>query len=372
MKNIVEAAGYSSIEPVGKKFWSRKSTRKTGDCSKGILLSFFILLFMFGGITADPVHAAGRTVRVGVYQNEPKIYMDAGGHASGIYIDLLEKISAEAGWSLVYVPCEWAECLASLENGQIDLMPDVAYSTARAQIYDFNVTPVLESWSQVYAAPNVKVDGFNDLTGKRVAVLNGSIQQSEFEKYMRGFGFEVTIVPTVSLEEAFRLAGNGSADAAIANHFFGDYFYQQDGLVKTPIVFNPATLFYATAKGRNADLLETIDAHLNAWLQKPNSPYYTTLNRWTVKVPAPVYRVPQYIIWMVGSIAGLFILAAGMVLLLRRQVAGKDEASRRSQPGAARERKALPVDIDGGIRLHVFDPAGCGRRINPQLGSGCL
>jgi ABC-type amino acid transport substrate-binding protein len=217
-------------------------------------------------IAAGRVDGAGRTVRVGVYQNKPKIFMDENGHASGFLIDLLEEIAAREGGTLVYVPCEWAECLAAVEEGRIDLMPDVAYSPERNQKYDFHRIPVAESWSQVYANPRVQVNGINDLEHQRLAVLKGSIQQTVFEQYMRGFGFEVTIVPTGSLEEAFNLAANGSADAAIANNFFGNYFYQSYGLVKTPIVFNVVTLHYATAQGRNPDLLEAIDRHLGAWL----------------------------------------------------------------------------------------------------------
>jgi PAS domain S-box-containing protein len=151
-----------------------------------------------------------------------------------------------------------------------------------------------------------------------VAVLKGSIQQTVFEQYMRGFGFEVTIVPTGSLEEAFNLTANGSADAAIANNFFGNFFYQSYGLVKTPIVFNVVTLHYATAQGRNPDLLEAIDRHLGVWIQEPNSIYYTTLSRWTEK--PPVYRVPQSVYWVIGITGGLLVVAAGMILLLRSQV----------------------------------------------------
>ena len=77
--------------------------------------------------------------------------MTEDGHASGFFIELLEKISAQEGWTLVYVPCEWAACLQSLEDGQIDLMPDVAYSSERDEKFDFHKTPVIESWSRIYA-----------------------------------------------------------------------------------------------------------------------------------------------------------------------------------------------------------------------------
>ena len=273
----------------------------------------FVVAFSAGGVDSE-----ARTVRVGVYQNKPKIFMDENGHASGFFIELLEEIAAREGWTLVYVPCEWADCLVALEEGRIDLMPDVAYSPERDQKYDFHRTPVAESWSQVYANPRAQVNGFNDLERRRVAVLKGSIQQTVFEQTMHGFGFEVTMVPTGSLEEAFKLAADGSADAAIANHFFGDYYYQSYGLVKTPIVFNAASLYYATAQGRNPDLLEAIDRHLGAWLEEPNSIYYTTLSRWIEK--APVYRVPQSLYWVIGVTGGLLVVTIGMILLLRGQV----------------------------------------------------
>ncbi len=182
---------------------------------------------------------------------------------------------------------------------------------------------------------------------------------------MRGFGFEVTIVPTESLEEAFKLAGNGSVDAAIANHFFGDYFYQQYGLVKTPIVFNPATLFFATAKGRNADLLEAIDRHLNAWLQVPNSPYYTILSRWTVKVPAPVYRVPQYII-LGGRYHRRTLRPCGRndpasARQVRARTRHLEEANQALRESERRYQLISTVASD-----YMFSiPAGCGRPANP-------
>ena len=72
---------------------------------------------------------------------------------------------------MVYVPCEWAACLQALEDGQIDLMPDVAYSTERDAMYDFHKIPVIESWSRVYASPDTPINKLSDLDGKRIAVL---------------------------------------------------------------------------------------------------------------------------------------------------------------------------------------------------------
>ena len=280
----------------------------------------------------------GRTVRVGVYQNEPKIFMDENGQASGIFIELLDEIAAQEGWTLVYVPCEWAACLQALEDGQIDLMPDVAYSPERDAIYDFHKTPVLESWSRVYASPGTPINKISDLDGKRIAVLSGSIQQTVFQQLMDGFGYKVTLVPADSFEQAFNLAANGSADAAIANHLFGDYFYQKYGLLKTTIDFDPVELYYATAEGRNPDLLEAIDRDLGKWIPEPNSPYYTTLGRLDRKEAA--YRVPQYVFWVIGGIMGLLVVAAGMIFCFASR-SRSDQESGAGQCRTARERTTL-------------------------------
>ena len=74
------------------------------------------------------------------------------------------------------VSCQWSECLASLKTGQLDLMPDVAFTPERSALFGFHRTPVVESRSQVYARSDVENIGFSDLAGKRVAVLSGSVQ----------------------------------------------------------------------------------------------------------------------------------------------------------------------------------------------------
>jgi PAS domain S-box-containing protein len=329
------------------------------------------------------VYSQSRTVHVGVYQNKPKVYTDENGEAAGIFIELLDEVAAQEGWTLVYVPCEWADCLRALEDGKIDLMPDVAYSPERDANYDFHKIPVLESWSRVYASSGAPINKFSELDGKRVALLKDSIQQTTFEQMMSGFGYDMTVVPADSLEQAFALVSDGSADAAIANHHFGDYFYQEYGLVKATIVFNPVTLYYATAEGRNHDLLEAIDGHLGRWLQEPNSPYYTTLGRWTEKEPAG--HVPAFILWIIGGITGLLVAAAGMILLLRQQVKVRtrhleqaSEELRESEERYQTLARISPVGIfqtDSNGATTYINPKWCeisGLTFNQALGDGWL
>jgi ABC-type amino acid transport substrate-binding protein len=110
-------------------------------------------------------------INVGLYENAPKIYTGLDGRPAGLFIELLDAMAKIEGWQLRYVPCQWAECLRSLEAGELDLMPDVAFSAERALRYDFHSVSVANSWSQVYSHPARKVMTLADLDGKRVAIL---------------------------------------------------------------------------------------------------------------------------------------------------------------------------------------------------------
>ena len=321
-------------------------------------------MFLMVAFSSAALNPEARTVRVGVYQNEPKIFMDQSGQASGFFIELIQKIAAQENWTLVYVQCEWTACLQALQDGQIDLMPDVAYSPERGLLYDFHKIPVIESWSRVYAAPGTPINKISDLDGKRVAVLNGSIQQTVFQQLMDGFGYKVTLVPVDTYDQAFTLAGNRSVDAAISNQLFGNYFYQKYGLGMTTIDFDPVELFYATAKGQNSDLLEAIDRDLGKWIPEANSPYYTTLGDWTPKEP---YRVPEYVFWVLGSIAGLLLAAAGIIYLLRKQVKTRtrnlEQTNIRLQESEEHYQNLALISPVGIFRT---DPEGATTYVNPK------
>jgi diguanylate cyclase (GGDEF)-like protein/PAS domain S-box-containing protein len=270
---------------------------------------------------ALPTHA--KEVRVGIYSNEPKVFLDPAGQPAGIFVDLLQGMAQIEGWTLAFVPCTWQDCLKALEADQIDLMPDVAYTADRDRIFDFHQVPALLSWSQIYRSPDAQITTLFDLSGKRVAVLEGSIQSGIFTEMMTSFGVKPELVPVATLDEAFKLVAEGRADAAIANYFYGNAHAARYQLVETAIVFQPSRLFYATALGRNQDLLRAIDRHLESWQGDPKSLYFTAMKRWVGAVPQQV--VPDVFWWSLMTVGGLLSLSMLAALLLRRQVSARTQ-----------------------------------------------
>ena len=237
------------------------------------LLRHLAALLLTGLLASSMVEAQPRQVSVGVYANEPKILLGQDGKLSGIFGELLNEIARQEDWQLLPQPCEWQQCLERVQRGEIDLLPDVAYNESRAQVLDFHKQPALFSWSQLYSSENLHLKSILDLQGMRIAVLQGSVQEQYLQSLLDSFGLKAELLGVQSLPQGFELVASGQADAAVANQRFGDFHAPHYQLQSSSIMFQPAQLFFATRKGQNADLLASIDKHLQSW-QNSEMQYY--------------------------------------------------------------------------------------------------
>jgi hypothetical protein len=241
-------------------------------------MTLFGLLLMFLFARAG---WADRIVRIGIYENSPKVGLSASGQPEGIFVDLIEAIAEREGWSLKYVFGTWPEGLDRLAAGEIDLMPDVAYTTQREDIFAFHKEPVLSDWFQIYARRGDNIRSLLDLNGKRVAVLERSVQQAAFEQLLTGFDLHVKVVSFPDYADTFRAVRQKRADAVISNRFYGSRHAREYGIADTAIIFNPARLFFAAPKTGNPALLDAVDRNLVQFKKDPDSIYYRSLRHWT-------------------------------------------------------------------------------------------
>ncbi|MDX9896503.1 MAG: transporter substrate-binding domain-containing protein, partial [Desulfofustis sp.] len=269
-------------------------------------------------ITTGSGRTAEQAVRVGIYDNPPKVFTDESGRPAGIFVDILSEVARRERWSLSFVNGTWGEGLDRLAAGQIDLMPDVALTAERDLRFDFHRIPVLSSWFQVYSRQGSGITSLVDLDGKTVVVLEQSVQQQAFETLVDGFGLQVTIVPLPDYRASFAMVADGRADAAITNRFFGVMHAAEFGLQDTAVVFNPSHLFFAAPNGSNGDLLAAIDRHLGDLKGDPQSVYYRSLKRWTMEEVR--LSVPSWLKNSLIGAGGILVLALFGSAALRRQV----------------------------------------------------
>lgn len=277
------------------------------------VLAFLVLVGNSAVLAADK-----RDLKVGLYQNPPKIFTSRNGEPTGILVDVLDRIALDEGWNIQYVPCQWEDCLSSLRAGRIDLLPDLAYTNERAQQYAFHQVAALHSWSEVYGRQGLVVTSVQDLAGKRIAILRGSSQIEVLKDLLSSHGVRATLVFLDSIEGEFQQVVNGNADVAISNNYFGDLKAPQYGLVPTPIVFQPARLFYAAPKGRHSEVLAAIDRHLATWQSDPDSVYYEILRKW--RPETGLAQVPRAVWLCLAAVVGLLLSSLATAVVLRRKV----------------------------------------------------
>ncbi|MDN5842080.1 MAG: EAL domain-containing protein [Alcaligenaceae bacterium] len=261
-------------------------------------------------VLATPPSACALTLRVGVPDFQPDIYLQSDGRPGGVLGDLLNEIAAHEGWTLDARACHWTDCLAQLRSGSIDLLPDIQRTPQRAQSLDFHQIPVLSRSSQIYAHEGVDLDTWKKLDGKRIAVLAGSIQHDMLQSKLLRMQINATLVTVENLENGFNLVNHNAADATVADHVFGALAAPRYHLSATPIKFETSEIFYAARAGLQPVVLTTIDRYLEAWKADSNSVYYRILHRWGQA--AQEFQTPWYSHWSIlAALFMLFLAAAG-------------------------------------------------------------
>ena len=240
-------------------------------------LTAFIACCLITGTTLS-----AETVRVGAYENPPKVFTTQSGQTAGFFPAILQAVAEEQGWDIVYVHGAWEECLERLESGEIDLMCDVAVSKDRKNRFSFSKEPVLTNWGAVYVRKGMPIRSVLDLDGKAVAVMAGSIHTDGIrgiKALLENFNVSCRFVEVSSYREVLMLLDSGQADAGVVNRLFGMLHADNHEASATPIVFNPCDLQFAVKKGveKGLRLIEQIDSSLRRLKQNPDSAYHQAL-----------------------------------------------------------------------------------------------
>ncbi len=252
--------------------------RSCCDHLQAFLISLCILSFLPVPLFADDKSSSPLVIRVGAYENQPKIFTDETGEIVGLFPDVLNSIARKEGWALKYVPGTWSQCLKRLEANQIDLMVDVAFSEKRARKYYFSNETFLVNWATVYTDQKQSIESLVDLRGKKIAVMRGSIHtegEGGIKKLALEFDIECSFIEVDNYKEVFELLHKGEADAGIVNRIFGALFADDYDLRKTSIIFNPRHLKFAFPKDSAIAhvLAKKIDANLRRLKGNPDSIY---------------------------------------------------------------------------------------------------
>ncbi|MCE1253217.1 MAG: PAS domain S-box protein [Anaerolineae bacterium] len=281
---------------------------------------------------------SARIIRVGLFENSPKIYSDAVGNAAGFWPDLLEGIAATENWNIIWVRCSWNACLGLLEQGQIDLLPDMAWSQERSTRFLYSNEVVLNSWSRVYVPQGSKIESVLDLQGKKVAGMDGSINfigPESIQDMALRFGIQSTFIEKSSYDDVFTALENHEVDAGVVNKDYGNFNEKKFSVDRTAIIFQPGDLRFAFNResGLSPLLIKSIDQQLKSYKANPNSVYYRAMETYLGEKTAQtsLQNIPLWVtsLLVAGVVLILFLLAVN--LTSRRQVTRQTAQLRASE-----------------------------------------
>jgi len=260
---------------------------------------------------------SNETIRIGIYENPPKIFRDARGAPSGFWPDVIDATTGRLGIDYEYVDCRWEACLTLLETGEIDVMPDVAITPAREERFRFGRTPVLFAWSMLITSQDSSLWGGGGLDGRRISVVADSVQESRLRTFLENRGFEAEILPVESMDSAVGQVKDGIADVAITNNYFATETIDDLGLRALNEPFIGSALYFAFSPDTNQGLIEAFDLAIFHLQNSQGSAIAAAMQRW-------IYPRDNVLPgWVVKSIIALMALLGLSVLVmavLRRMV----------------------------------------------------
>ena len=301
--------------------------RAVESSRSGLRVRLYIALCALCLLCAAFTASGQEVVRVGVYDNPPKVILRESGPPEGFFPDLASAIAEREGWRIQYVAGSWTECLARLEAGEIDVLVDVAITDERAALYSFNHETVLVNWGVVYAGKDLSILSLTDLEGRRVAVMDGSAHTEGvggIVELTERFGISCTFLRFVDYAEVFGAIETGACDAGVVNRVFGMTFESAYRVVRTPIVFNPLELRFALPKDGplTSHLIDRIDTRLRQLMADPDSVYYQSLERHLLSQPRreTVLRWPPWLWPVLGVALSMIVFLSIAFYVVRREV----------------------------------------------------
>ncbi len=283
------------------------------NLKKRIRFLFLLLVICLQSVHLSPA-SAEKVVRVGINDYKPLVFLDSTGVPKGIFIDIIEDVAKNNGWRLDYVHGTFQENLDRLRKGDIDLGLGLSLTSERTLEYDFCTEPVVFTWAQIYTRKETRISTVLDLKGKTIAYLQGDVMANQFWDLATQFGIRSTYMKIDTVDNLFKAVKNGKADACICERVGGQMYKTQYALVKSPIIYFPTSLYFATTKGMNGEILTALDTYFLAEKSDPSSRYNQIVRQWLEEETQ--WQMPAYAIWLIRiSIAFLVIIGSGAVLL---------------------------------------------------------
>jgi signal transduction histidine kinase/ABC-type amino acid transport substrate-binding protein len=269
----------------------------------------------------EPLRSGSESIeiKVGVYNNYPLISTDSAHGGFGLFADILNEAALEHNLRIRYVPISLNEAIPSLNNGNIDLVAAMAYSSQRAEKLLFSKEVAFTNWAVVYARNDKEVKTIVDLHEKTIGLQRGDIHSDALIKTLLQFNIQSILKWYDDYDAMYHALHSKKIDVCVVNKVYGNLTAANANIISTPIIFNPVNLHFM---GRH-DTQETLSKIDKTILRLKKSNQYTALlNRWLNSSPH-TEKVPSWVQTLITILLGSVALLVLFIILLHSLVKSK-------------------------------------------------
>lgn len=225
-----------------------------------------LLLFFFSGLVSANSY---EKVLVAVDHAPPYGMISDDGKVSGAIVDIMREMHPSLPIKFEYVACPFSRCLKMLEQNELDVMGGLIRTEAREQKMQFLTPPymMLSSSFVFYAKADseLKINNYQDLVGKRIAVMRGAAHFPRFDTDKT-----LTKIEALSEHNAFEMLLKNRVDLVIAVEETADHasvFLQRPSqeIVKMPYRYKDVIYGHIALSKQfaSSSLAEKIQERLN-------------------------------------------------------------------------------------------------------------
>jgi polar amino acid transport system substrate-binding protein len=185
----------------------------------------------------------------------PFVSRDANsGALSGLFIDLMQDISAAGDFAIDYVEAKWGTMVAGLESRQFDLVVSGVFPTIpRGLVVDFADPQMYVGLSGVVAKTNTALNSASDLQrpGLKIAVINGEVGHEYVRRYLPQA--EPLVIDAADISRALEEVKSGRAEVSLTESITAVLYAEQNPTVKVVFGERPLQTFGSTVMLRQED-----------------------------------------------------------------------------------------------------------------------
>ena len=185
---------------------------------KYMIVCAALLLAFFTTVNAAEKEAPEKIIRVGAL-GDTFNYVTEKGMRKGYSYELLETLAGYTGWKFEYVACNWTDSFEKLQNGEIDILGDIAYTEERTDRMLFSDVPMGVEKYYLYAdfsSDDISSTDFKTLNGKRIGVLIGAKPEVMLKEWELKNELKTIHVNIESREDALAKLENGEIDCFVS------------------------------------------------------------------------------------------------------------------------------------------------------------